>query len=393
MPPRLVPIPVPLPIPVPRFTRRHLLLAGTAVAVGVAAVRVGAARAAGATVNTQALAAAYTRLRQGTLWSATGRCKGYAVLNPGEAAQLDAYVAAIVSGGQPVPPTLATATGQGITGMLAAFLEAADPTPPPAEPPAAANPSGTPMPVGDLPGWRLIFADDFDYDSPSGEGTATAGQAGYFPQTSGGKWGAYPWPWAGTPTWASYFPERTCTTHDSMLDVHLHDEFVTSTRRFLIAALYPQLAGQHIFRSGFRVEMMMRSESFGQYHVSNLLWPQSEAWPRDGEVDWPEADFNAAKTYGFMHRQDGTSGGDQDYVEAPVALSSGWHVWALEWRAGQTCRFELDGQPVGQELTARVPSTPMRFVLQHGGTFATNTPIAGVGGHVFYDWVTLYEPV
>jgi hypothetical protein len=67
------------------------------------------------------LADAYALLKTGTLWSSTGRCKGYAVANPGEAAKVDAYVAALAAGQAATPPALATATGRGLVGMLAAL--------------------------------------------------------------------------------------------------------------------------------------------------------------------------------------------------------------------------------------------------------------------------------
>lgn len=76
------------------------------------------------------LAAAYKTLQSGTLWSSTGKCKGYAVANPGEAAQIDAYVAALDTGQHPAPPALATATGRGLVGMLA-VLAAGQPSPAP----------------------------------------------------------------------------------------------------------------------------------------------------------------------------------------------------------------------------------------------------------------------
>jgi hypothetical protein len=82
-----------------------------------------------------ALAAGYARLKQGTLWHSTGRCKGYADQNPGEAAKLDAYVAAIVAGGSPVMPVLATATGDGLARMIAAGSMPGTPPPPPPPPP------------------------------------------------------------------------------------------------------------------------------------------------------------------------------------------------------------------------------------------------------------------
>lgn len=70
-----------------------------------------------------ALADAYAILKRGTLWSANGRCKGYAVSDPREAAKVDAYVAALDAGQSPTPPQLTTYTGKGLVGMLAALAD------------------------------------------------------------------------------------------------------------------------------------------------------------------------------------------------------------------------------------------------------------------------------
>ncbi len=79
------------------------------------------------------LADAYAILQSGTLWSSTGKCKGYAIQNPGEAKQIDAYVASLNKGQIVAPPALATATGKGLVNMLAALAVA--PTPPAPTPP------------------------------------------------------------------------------------------------------------------------------------------------------------------------------------------------------------------------------------------------------------------
>jgi hypothetical protein len=77
------------------------------------------------------LAAAYATLKTGTLWSSTGKCKGYATANPGEAAQIDGYVNALVGGSTPTPPALATSTGKGLVGIIAAGFSSTAPPPPP----------------------------------------------------------------------------------------------------------------------------------------------------------------------------------------------------------------------------------------------------------------------
>lgn len=116
------------------------------------------------------LADAYALLKTGTLWAADGRCKGYAVSNPAEAAKVDAYVAALAAGTATVPPTLATATGRGLVGMLAALAPAATPPPPP--------PPGDPVPPpptssfgGLLPTRIMQSAGGVFYIAPGGDDT------------------------------------------------------------------------------------------------------------------------------------------------------------------------------------------------------------------------------
>ena len=53
---------------------------------------------------------------------------------------------------------------------------------------STAGASGEAMPVGDLPGWRQVFTDDFTTDVPLGS----------FPAAVASKWGAYPSPWKDT---------------------------------------------------------------------------------------------------------------------------------------------------------------------------------------------------
>lgn len=73
-------------------------------------------------------AAAYALLKTGTLWHNTllgaknHPCKGYADANPGEAAQIDTYVAALVNTGSATPPQLTTATGRGLVAIIDTLL-------------------------------------------------------------------------------------------------------------------------------------------------------------------------------------------------------------------------------------------------------------------------------
>jgi len=76
------------------------------------------------------LADGYATFKQASFWHThEGRCTGYADQNPGEAAQIDAYVAALNAGGSPDAPTLRTKFGQGLAAMIAAGFPTVTPPP------------------------------------------------------------------------------------------------------------------------------------------------------------------------------------------------------------------------------------------------------------------------
>jgi hypothetical protein len=79
---------------------------------------------------------------------------------------------------------------------------------------------------------------------------------------------------------------------------------------------------------------------------------KSGVWPRDGEIDFSEGDLQGS-IGAFMHRQNGTSGGDQDGYRTSARFTD-WHTAVVEWKPN-FCRFILDGTIVGTS-TSRVPT-------------------------------------
>jgi hypothetical protein len=114
-----------------------------------------------------------------------------------------------------------------------------------------------------------------------------------------------------------------------------------------------------------------------------LLWPMSNIWPRDGEINFPEA-LLTHEIQAFMHRQEGTSGSDQDAFDSNVTYAD-WHVAVIEW-APNSVKFILDGSLVGHS-TSRIPNTPMRYVMQ------TEPALSGAGptqeANVYVDYVKI----
>jgi hypothetical protein len=285
----------------------------------------------------------------------------------------------------------ATATVQNAT--LAAKTTTTSPTPPPSTG-ASVDPSGVPMPVGNVTingqYWRQVFADNFPASENIGLG-ATCGDPHAFPHAANvaGKWNAYPWGWSGTPTWGSYCPERTTSIQNGVMDIWLHSESVNGTMKHLIDAVAPrfapgagnsQLYGRYVVR-------YREPSSFPMFHVSWLLWPDSNVWPQNGEIDFPEDNTNQGTTDGFMHYMNGTSGGAQDAYRANTPFYGAWHTAVIEWLPNR-CTLILDGQTIGNS-TSRIPSTSMHYVMQTGGAGGV-TPDNTSQGHILIDWVTIY---
>jgi hypothetical protein len=238
-------------------------------------------------------------------------------------------------------------------------------------------PSGVCMPVGDLPGWRQVFSDDFNQDVPLGS----------FPDAVASSWTAYPYPWSGTPAWATYDPHRTTSFHDGVQDIWIH----TVDGEHLIAANMPRLPGGGSDQLYGRYAIRYRSDSFGYYKPSWLLWPRSGNWPTDGEIDFPEqGQFSDSSVCAFMHHQDGTSGGDQDAYCSGGYDTTAWHTAVIEWTPSR-CTFILDGKTIGNS-TSRIPDTPMDYVIQNDGAGDTGAAPDNAQGHIYIDWITIYAP-
>lgn len=288
--------------------------------------------------------------------------------------------------GQPNYPS-GTAPASSHWGKALSLLAQIGTTPTPTPPPTPGA-SGVPMPIGDISGWHQVFTDDFTTDVPLGQ----------FPQAVAAKWFAYPYPWKeGGMPWITNDPGRTISCHDGVMDIWCRQ----IGSEYLVGAPLPRVNGPAAYLPGAspanfpvgnlygRYAARFRADNFPGYKVSWLLWPDSNVWPRDGEIDFPEANMDG-NVFAFMHRQGGTSGGDQDAYNSGVALAPGWHTVVVEWLASR-CTFILDGVKIG-ESTSRIPSSPMHWVLQNGGRFDQNPPPAGAQGHILVDWVVAYVP-
>src|SRR5689334_16941878 len=130
------------------------------------------------------------------------------------------------------------------------------------------GPSGKPLPLGDRPGWKQIFADDFDQPVPLGS----------WPTLVAARWWAYP-EWADTSRNGRYSPLRVVSVHDGVLDKNIR---TNSAGVHLVAALLPKLqAGPNQWGAGLpagRYAVCFKADPLPAYKTAWLLWPDSGRW-------------------------------------------------------------------------------------------------------------------
>jgi beta-glucanase (GH16 family) len=241
----------------------------------------------------------------------------------------------------------------------------------------AYSPSGEPLPVGDMPGWHQVFSDDFTTDVPLGR----------FPGAVSDKWTAYQEGWTDTSGNGTYYPSKVISIHNGVLNMYLHTEHGIH----MVAAPEPKIPGAVGSEGGLlygRYAVRFRADRVHGYKTAWLLWPDSEKWPADGEIDFPEANLDGTVS-AFMHHQNGTSQSDQDAFGTLISPAS-WHTAVTEWTS-KNVTFILDGQTIAS-LTTSIPNTPMHWVLQTETVVGGRAPNDSAAGNVQIDWVAVYVP-
>jgi len=121
------------------------------------------------------------------------------------------------------------------------------------------------------------------------------------------------------------------------------------------------------------------------YKTAWLLWPDSENWPDDGEIDFPEGDLDVGIN-AYAHWANPKGG--QDAFEPKIPYDS-WHVATTEWAPGRIT-FILDGKVLGVS-TKQVPSKAMHYVLQSESRLIKTPPPPNAAGHITVDWFVAYS--
>lgn len=255
----------------------------------------------------------------------------------------------------------------------------------------AGNPSGVPVPVGDLPGWRQVFSAGFATDVRVGGFSGCRWNTNLMrskcrglPAAVAAKWWAYPDGWPDTTHHGQYHPSRVLSIHNHELDMYLH----TANGIHMVAAPVPKIPGGvngYGMRYGAYV-VRFKADRVPGYKTAWLLWPDVNAWPKSGAFDFPEGNLDS-DMHAYMHWMGATSGSQQD-AYATSATYDEWHTATIEWTPSMV-RFVLDGRIIGTSMRY-VPSDPMHWVLQTETATDGTTPRDSAAGHVLIAWAAAY---
>ena len=154
-----------------------------------------------------------------------------------------------------------------------------------------------------------------------------------------------------------------------------------------VAAEMPKLPNGQYGQTYGRYSVRFKNDVIPGYASAWLLWPNSEVWPNDGEIDFPEASLFGGKTINAFSHYANASGG-QDWFGSSTVMTGAWHTATVEWAPGSVT-FYLDGTKMGTSTTM-TPSTAMHWVLQTETSYGT-VPDNATSGHVLIDWVAQWS--
>ena len=225
------------------------------------------------------------------------------------------------------------------------------------------------LPKGDRPGWKQVLAEDFNGS------TLPAGWGKYY-----GTPGSSPHSW--------WEPSHVTVGNGAM---HLNG--YKENGRWVTGGVMNSHAASTTYGK-YEVRFRMAKGVGVKYAI--LLWPKSDRWPIDGEIDFAEdGGGNRVHTAATMHY------GVTDSIIQREIFGQDFSVWntvGVEWTPGKLV-YTLNGKPWATVVSPNVPSGPMDLAIQ------TETGTCGDRWHpcpdattpsrvdLDVDWVAVWQKV
>jgi beta-glucanase (GH16 family) len=193
-----------------------------------------------------------------------------------------------------------------------------------------------PMPVGNLPGWNQVFADDF---------TGTSLDS---------NWGAYQGVPGSSPTalWgASHAVVNNGLDLETYQDAAYGNQLVTAG----VGGGVDQTYGQY--------DVRFRMDQADGVKYAILLWPNA-AWPCGGEIDFGEDGGGNRQSTTLTVHYCGSSGENEILPQQTInADFSQWQTLGIDWTPGSIV-WTLNGRTEATITGTHVPSGPMFLAIQ-----------------------------
>lgn len=235
--------------------------------------------------------------------------------------------------------------------------------------------TSTTMPVGDLPGWKQVMADDFN-------GTSLDSC-----------WGAYQGVPGSSPT-ALWEPSHVVVSGglarlETYQDPLFGGGWVTAGM-----SAWPCLKQEY-----GKYEIRFRMDNGPGVKYAILLWPSSAPWPCGGEIDFGEDSGGSPRNSTTLTTHYCDASGQNAILPQQTAKANftQWHTLGIEWTAGRIV-WTLDGANVATVTSSHVPADAMQLAIQTetnsncnaGYPCLTSTTPSLVQLDV--DWVVAYAP-
>ena len=147
--------------------------------------------------------------------------------------------------------------------------------------------------------------------------------------------------------------------------------------------------GQTHGRWEARMRVQQKDGGGNPYHPVLILWPDSDKWPDDGELDYAESDAGSTKMQAFLHYGNGSENGGQDpYTYDQKLDTSKWHNYAVEWTGDHIAGY-IDGKEWFKDTNPKAqPPGPMHQTIQLDDFFPEGNLNPAT---MDVDWVRMYD--
>jgi beta-glucanase (GH16 family) len=195
--------------------------------------------------------------------------------------------------------------------------------------------AATKMPVGDLPGWRQTFTENFNGTQLSHKWNVYSGQPGGDP---GGWW-----------------EQNHVTVGKGLLNINGSKESTPHGSLYVTGGISNSPSFSQTYG---RFEVRFRMDAGYGVAYALILWPTSNVWPP--EIDIAEDDGRLREyTTSTMHY-----GANDSKIHRTVNGNfTKWHTATVDWTPGHIVYY-LDGHIWGTIDSSHVPNVPMHIALQ-----------------------------